>query len=126
MVKGDDNGQNWVSWDTYDIARLALHRYGKHKGLCPARFGFRLCRCGLNDALYRNGMAWRRGDLVCRCGRGQSITDDTGRNGVSTNEAERVGWRQIRGRWECPQCTGNLGILWKVFDSAEDSEGSAR
>ncbi len=41
---------------------------------------------------------------------------------LSEEAAELIGWRKIANQWECPFCTGNTGILEKLFENLEDME----
>lgn len=116
-------GRTWVAWAVYDSLRHELKRWARHRWWCLGRFRQSKCLCGLLEILFREGMAWRRGDLVCKCGRGQSITDETARVGCSIGAAELVGWRNINGRWECPYCTGNTANLNQVFNRSIEAEG---
>jgi len=36
--------------------------------------------------------------------------------------AELIGWRKIDNKWECPFCTGNTGMLERIFENLEDME----
>jgi len=41
---------------------------------------------------------------------------------LSEEAAELIGWRKIASKWECPFCTGNTGILEKLFENLEDAD----
>lgn len=65
---------------------------------------------GFNVAVYR-----------CACKREQTANcheynNRNGKRGLNTSTAERFGWRRINGIWECPFCTNNTDMLFKVFD----------
>ena len=61
------------------------------------------------------------GSLKCGCGRQQALAPSGVSGGVTTLEAELLGWRLMAGKgdtepyWLCPFCTGNLGNLKKVL-----------
>lgn len=63
------------------------------------------------------------GVFRCKCGREQLARppDDTNSRGITPALAERVGWRRIDGRWECPFCCGNEEILKRVFDNGDQT-----
>ena len=75
-------------------------------GLCVSRKG------GYNVAVYR-----------CKCGREQSASCDPYPGGLGPQVAEKIGWRRIDALWECPFCTGNTDMLFRVFGLAEGEEG---
>lgn len=54
--------------------------------------------------------------LRCKCGREQSTLMPGFKNGgVRPKTAEKFGWRKIDGKWECPFCTGNKDMLFRIF-----------
>ena len=53
----------------------------------------------------------------CKCKREQTASHENVPGGISIQLAEKVGWRQINGKWECPFCTGNQENLKKVFSN---------
>jgi len=58
--------------------------------------------------------------VCCKCKRIQGYALDTEHGGITEDEAVTLGWRQVKSKWVCPFCTGNLNNLKKVFDG--DSE----
>ncbi len=54
----------------------------------------------------------------CECGRQQTAKHPDFTCGLSTELAEKFGWRKIGGSWECPFCSGNTDNLYKLFGGA--------
>lgn len=60
--------------------------------------------------------------LLChKCNHIQPVKRDehSRRMGVPIPWAERIGWKRINGRWECPKCTGRFPWGWIEDDIQE-------
>jgi hypothetical protein len=58
----------------------------------------------------------KTGDFFsCDCGRQQAYADENTGGGITEKEAEQIGWRKVGGKWRCPFCCNNLGVLKNIF-----------
>jgi hypothetical protein len=69
-------------------------------------------------AIMQNNIA----DFSCSCGRRQHRAPEGLRGGITTKEAELIGWRLVNGEWRCPFCCGNVEALKSVFGDFDESK----
>jgi len=51
----------------------------------------------------------------CECGRVQAYCEPEKSGGITSKEAESIGWKYITGKWVCPFCNSDKQMEKDVY-----------